>query len=398
MNILIIVKYFPPEAGGGRSYRMSKLTKYLTNSGNKVTVLSSSEKIDSDNTILNELNRDLFNDVRIEYKPGGIIRFLTKIFKQISVADGDVVFVYELIDKLMKTQINMVPDVVFTSSAPYEVHFIGMYLQKKYGIKWVADFRDPYTLNHNYKSMLPIKGYFDRKYERGIYNRADGVIFNTHINRDESCARFSLDRNNVKYTVCQNGYDEDDVACLHNVNTNKTILSYVGGIRGDRQERYFIDQVVMNETLLDEHNILVRFIGNGSQCFVEQAKEHSSILQIIGFCEQDNLKKYWNETDWLILFLPESDKMLGWVPQKVYTYMSVKKPVLAIIPDGEAKNYLKIQPRNIFIEPNNYKLSDIIPSLVKVERVNDNDDAKEFEQKELFGKLERWIKNEIIDA
>src|SRR3977135_757110 len=36
------------------------------------------------------------------------------------------------------------PDVVVTSSPPNCVHMAGLYLKLRYGLPWVADFRDPW--------------------------------------------------------------------------------------------------------------------------------------------------------------------------------------------------------------------------------------------------------------
>ncbi|MFX6461567.1 hypothetical protein ABTG33_18475, partial [Acinetobacter baumannii] len=38
-------------------------------------------------------------------------------------------------------------DVVFSTSGPYTNHLVGLYLKRKTGLPWIADFRDPWTQN-----------------------------------------------------------------------------------------------------------------------------------------------------------------------------------------------------------------------------------------------------------
>ncbi len=56
-------------------------------------------------------------------------------------------------------------DVVITTGPPHSTHLIGMGLKKKLGIKWVADFRDPWT-NIDYFSELKLSCLARRKHHR----------------------------------------------------------------------------------------------------------------------------------------------------------------------------------------------------------------------------------------
>ena len=57
----------------------------------------------------------------------------------------------ETIEKLLEKNL----DFILISSSPYPVsHCIAQQIKKNYNLKWVADFRDPWSQNHNYKMIF----------------------------------------------------------------------------------------------------------------------------------------------------------------------------------------------------------------------------------------------------
>ena len=57
----------------------------------------------------------------------------------------------------------------------------------------------------------------------------------------------------------------------------------------------------------------------------------------------------------VIVVLPESSVPLGWVPQKLYVYLRLGRPILAVVPPGEARDliagaggpHLIVDPRDV---------------------------------------------------
>jgi hypothetical protein len=68
---------------------------------------------------------------------------------------------------------------VYTTSGPYSSLLLGYELKRTLGVKWVADFRDPYT--DAYAWDFPSKFHWlkQRKFETRIIPEADKVILNT---------------------------------------------------------------------------------------------------------------------------------------------------------------------------------------------------------------------------
>lgn len=398
MNILLIVRYFPPNAGGGRSYRASKLVKQLTSLGHHVTVLCSDEKIDSDDSMLEDVNKDLLRIITAKYQTGFLSRIIAKIFRMTCVADGDYRFTYIIFNTLLKSQIGRIPNVVLSSSAPYEVHMVGRQVQKYFEIPWVADFRDPYTLNRNYSKKNSVAKYADRKFESYIYKIADGIIFNTNLNKEETINSFRLDKSDLKYVVCQNGYDAQDVGNISASSklSDKFIISYIGGFRGDDYEIEIIEKLVRSADKLIELNVVFRFIGNGSSKLKKYADKIPLLFQLYGFCQLSELNRHWEESDAFLMLLPQnSDNKLGWVPQKLYSYMSHQKPILAYVPDGEAADYMRQYGLSVVSDDRKTGVIEELEALKAIAESGsvNSEFVEQLSQESLFANLSKWMES-----
>ena len=241
-------------------------------------------------------------------------------------------------------------DIVFTSSTPYSTHLVGVML-KKYsngGPRWVADFRDPWTTNYQYSSkrFFPFERIRDRHLENKIYNLADLIIANTNINKEEIEDEFGVSGD--KISVVQNGFSLlslDGVAPKIKPIEGRFRLGYIGGLRGDWYEGEFynvLDLLRKNDPKKYE-NLDVIFAGSDEipSNLIDDLSLREKIINL-GHVERDELPPIIKSCDAFLLLLPAyaSDKPLGWVPQKLYLYMAAKKPVFAIIPEGEAAAYI----------------------------------------------------------
>ena len=70
------------------------------------------------------------------------------------------------------------PDIIFSSSPPPTVHLIAKKLAKWSGIKWVADFRDPWTKIYHYDKInrIGITKSIDEKLEHKVIKEAAEIV------------------------------------------------------------------------------------------------------------------------------------------------------------------------------------------------------------------------------
>lgn len=356
-----------------------------------MVLVCSDHSVDSDDTLLKGVNFEFLSIFRVS-DSWGKFDIVRKVFRQLFIGDGNILFVYRVLSLLMKKQLGIIPDVVFTSSAPYEIHLVGPIVKRAWRSAWIADFRDPYTLNKNYCKRIPLGWWLDKLFEKYIYNKSDGVVFNTVLNREQSIRKFSLSEN-CKYFVTQNGYDDDDFAGLIEGNANNNYeIAYIGGVRCDGYELDFINQIQVHRDELLAKGVRFAFAGNGSNKLKPYIGGISDLVELRPFLRSDSLIDYWNRADAFLLLLPDSEEKLGWVPQKLYSYMRTQKPVLGILPDGEAKKYLLMNSANVISSPTGYHLPELVDLLIKNKKLQfDTGVYEKFSQDKLFYDLTCWL-------
>ncbi len=401
-SILLVCQYFPPNAGGGRAYRASKLVKYWTGQGVRVVVLCGNDTVDPDKSLLDDVDPALLHIIRVD-TGSDRLQGLRRILRQFAIGDGNLLLIWRLLNRLMKEQIGIVPDIVFTSSAPYEVHYLGAMIRQRWGCRWVADFRDPYTLNRHYRKLTPIGEYFDRRFERSIYQQADGVVFNTGLNKVQALEAFEL-ADCERFEVFQNGFDPDEFAHVEALQApapgQPFRVAYIGGIRCDAHELALLAAIQANRDALRERQVIFVFAGNGS----EQLASHldpqcdEGLVECLPFIASGELHRYWNQAHALVLALPDSGQPLGWVPQKLYSYLRAGRPVLGILPDGEASDYMGSVDSNLVVRPGELDLPAAVDRLRELaDKPVDTEAIERFSQLSIFGRQLDWLEQRVDD-
>src|SRR5699024_6410456 len=67
---------------------------------------------------------------------------------------------------------------VITTGPPHSTHLVGRYIKRQASLKWIADFRDPWTkvFYNQLLPRIPLVQNIDLKLERSVLDAADEVI------------------------------------------------------------------------------------------------------------------------------------------------------------------------------------------------------------------------------
>ena len=178
MKVLIISYYWPPSGGSGVQ-RWLKFVKYLPKYGIKpivYTVDNPSYPI-LDDSLVKEISKDITVLKGKIWEPNQLLSFFSKNKKQDSagflndnpsffskiilyiranmfVPDSRCFWVKPSVKYLKKYIKDNRIDTIITTGPPHSVHLIGLKLKKNLNVKWIADFRDPWT-NIDYFHQLP---------------------------------------------------------------------------------------------------------------------------------------------------------------------------------------------------------------------------------------------------
>ncbi len=376
-RVLMAAYYFPPLSGSG-VFRSIKFAKYLPQFGWEPTVISTDQPPNgwnfADASQLKEIPMGMqvvripdgistgretsMNGERMQgilnllygvlgFSPeadriysqavqskDGIMRLLTFPCSALSWA-------YDVIQYIEK---NMDPDefqVVYTTSGPYSAHLIGFYLKQKYGIPWVADYRDPWTFNAYTEDYDPsnAKDRLLYELEKVLLHQADCnlTIENSFI--QSYVEQFHLPQE--KIVSITNGYDEDDFATLQvpQTRTDKFTINYSGLLY--TQQRNITPvlkaiQQLRDEKKLDLSKIRFRIIGGSETGKIEIAGQYGleSIIDYKGYLSHQETLQANLDANLLLLLVGDEPKFKSVYTGKFFENLRIGRPILALAPGG----------------------------------------------------------------
>lgn len=371
MKKALIITYYWPPAGGAGVQRALKFVKYLPQFGWEPIVLTV-EKSDSPVDDISLL-KDIPEGTKV-YKTKSLEPFeLYKIFtgkKSDSKIPNDILLSKEnasLKDKLAQwVRLNLfIPDakigwkkyavkkgvkiikeenidVIFTTSPPQTVSLIGQILAKRTGVKWIADFRDPWMEIVYYQNIKRnwITTKIDSSLEKKVFSKADGVVT---ISND-MIRLFKSKAPDQKFHLIPNGYDESDFGDSEKRKNDNFTIAYTGSISKDRVP-YVLFSALNKLTNGDGvKNIRLSFAGRYCSEFMDEIEKHnlSEIADLIGFVPHNESTQILQNADALLLVIDNVADNKGFLTGKLFEYMGSKNPIFAIGPvDGDAHEFIK---------------------------------------------------------
>ncbi len=228
-------------------------------------------------------------------------------------------------------------DAIISSGPPHSMHIIALKLKQRNNIKWIADFRDPWT-NIDYYQDLMLTSYADKKHhqmEREVLAHADVVVA---VGKTMAQEFKSISGKNIE--VITNGYDDDDVNRSTVTLDSKFTIAHIGTLvksRNPEQLWKVLSDLVTNSDFASDFKLVL----TGKVDFnVKQSLDKNGLLQYTEFIEylpHDEVIKVQQRSQVLLLILNNTQNAKGILTGKLFEYMSAKRPVLCIgATDGDA--------------------------------------------------------------
>ena len=223
-------------------------------------------------------------------------------------------------------------DVLITTGPPHSLHLIGLELQKSLGIKWIADFRDPWT-EIGYHKKLKLTQSSKQKHldlEYKVLNKADQIVTTSHTTKAEFESKTTR-----PIRVITNGFDNLQ---KEPITSDHFEISHIGSLLSGRSPEILwkaIAEIV--ENVSDFRNKLkIRLAGKISSEVKESIEELGlqEYLQIDGYVSHKEALEMQNRASILLLLEIDSEETRGIVPGKIFEYFAAKKPILAIGPEN----------------------------------------------------------------
>jgi len=357
-KVLIITYYWPP-AGGPGVQRVVKFVKYLPQLGWQpiiLTVKNPSSPTD-DNSLISQIPQnckvyktDTFEPFNLYKKVTGkksnekipknilekrdnekiIDKFARWIRSNCFIPDARLGWIHNLKKEGMKIIENEKPDIIFSTSPPHSLQIGAKKLAKKSGLKWVADFRDPwseaYWLQELKQSKLSKN--INKRLEKSVLKKSDSI--STVSTGVVEMFRQKVDNN---YNIIHNGADNISSS---KIKTDKFIILFLGSLGKYHQIESLLKAINSLSNDIRE-KIELKFVGKVFdgylKIFDKQKGINITISDYLPFNDAMNLAK---EASVLFNPIPNSSYSKSMIGAKTYDYLSLKKPILVLSKEGNA--------------------------------------------------------------
>ena len=412
MKVLIITYYWPP-AGGSGVQRWLKFVKYLQgfNIQPIVYTISNPRYPTIDDSLLNEIPEnievlkhpiweptDLLFWKREFQQEGGISNasknsFLSFIRGNFFIPDPKLFWIKPSVKYLQSYLNKNDVDVIISTGPPHSMHLIAEKLHQKNDVKWLADFRDPWSdiyYNKDFKELSFVKNR-NKKLEKSVLKKADCVLTVSNALKKE----FSKYANRVE--VVTNGFDDDFLEPSKVLLDEKFTISYIGLLpkQSNPENLFRVLQGLCSQHKDFEKDLQLNFIGDISDV-VKTAVCNNKLKEntrFIDYVDHTKAIEYQQKAQVLLLLIPNVKKCKGILTGKLFEYLSAKRPILAIGPeDGDLADVIEDTNAGIIVDfDNDDKLSSEILKLYhQYKKGNlevDSKNTNKYHRKELTKKV-----------
>ncbi|MCY0978100.1 glycosyl transferase family 1 [Chryseobacterium wangxinyae] len=361
-KILIITYYWPP-AGGPGVQRWLKFAKYLPEFGWEPIIFTPENP--SYPLIDESLMKDVPENLEIIktkiWEPYQLAEKLNKSNKKFKagqfdvgnnqswksklsiwvrgnffIPDARVFWVNPSVKFLEEYLKNNKIDVIVTSGPPHSLHLIGLNIKKKFSdIKWVADFRDPWTEISYYKH-LKLTNKSDKKHrqlESEVFKNADITLATSYTDAE------NFRKNGANALCITNGFDESDASktSADSVSSTKFTLSYIGVLEQLRNPENLwkaLDDLVKTDPDFAE-NFSIKFVGRIDDRILESIEKSSlrNYINNLGYLSHDKAIDEMSNSTMLIITNFPNESSKGIIPGKIFEYLATGNQIISFGPD-----------------------------------------------------------------
>lgn len=267
---------------------------------------------------------------------GGIISKMKNLYHSISIPDNSIWWVPLAVIYGLYLCMKHRPRLILSTSGPYGDALVGLCLHKMTAIKWISEFRDPWTL-HPFRIHSGIRGNIESAMEKSCLGAADGVIATTEHTLEEYRAR-NKSSNKCLYTCITNGYDPDLFADSSVISqSSKFHIVYTGLFYGERSPKFFFRALRRADKINPDftENSSVTIAGSVPDTYRRELSEYplKELVNVLGYVSHKESIELLKSAHCLYLFL--SKKEPGIYPAKLFEYLAARRLILANIPaDG----------------------------------------------------------------
>jgi hypothetical protein len=238
-------------------------------------------------------------------------------------------------------------DCILTSCPPYSSHLAGLLVKSVTGVRWIADYRDPWTISDGRSvfSTCTVTRVIEKMMEKQVIRHADTVLANTEIMAEVFKKRFvSIGTGN--YVYLPNMIDLKMYDGFRRMEKYpKFTISYAGSLYVGRSPEPLFAAIreLQEEGKIEKGEILVKFAGDCATiagipipAVIARYGLESSV-EVNGLVPHAKALEIIRRSHLGLLLAPEQPMQ---IPAKVYEYMGLGTRILAIAREGATKDLM----------------------------------------------------------
>ncbi|NQY05887.1 MAG: glycosyltransferase [Flavobacteriaceae bacterium] len=358
MKVLIISYYWPPAGGPGFQIWLN-FVKYLTvfdidpivfipenpsypiideyvtsEVAPKITVLKHKifEPYQFASVLSNKKTKAISSGLIKEEKQSFMERLLLYIRGNFFIPDARKFWVKPSVKFLQEYLSKNSIDIIISTGPPHSLHLIGLQLKQQLDIRWIADFRDPWTtIGYHDRLKLSSKSKKKhRKLESQVLNQADDILVTSPSTKKE----FEL-LTQKPITVITNGFD--DLTLTKTQLDKKFSCSHIGSLLAKRNPivlwEVFAEIIQENPSFKEDFELnLIGKVSAEIVASIEKAglKEH---LNLFGYVSHEEARDYQMTSQVLLLIEIDAAYAQCIIPGKLYEYMQSGRPIIGLGPE-----------------------------------------------------------------
>ncbi|UMY64997.1 MULTISPECIES: glycosyltransferase family 4 protein [unclassified Flavobacterium] len=224
-------------------------------------------------------------------------------------------------------------DTVITSGPPHSLHLIGLKLKQTRPVRWIADFRDPWT-TIGYHDKLKLSGYAARRHktlEATVLNTADLVVVTSQTTKAEFQALTA-----TPIEVITNGYDVEKI--VRPPLDEQFTVAHIGSLLSGRNPIHLWESLaeLRQEEPGFKDAFSLKLVGAVSPDVLHTIQESglADCLDLKGYLPHDEAVQAQRSAQVLLLIEIDAPETRSIIPGKLFEYMVSERPIVGIGPSG----------------------------------------------------------------
>ena len=244
-------------------------------------------------------------------------------------------------------------DTVLTSAPPFTCHLIGHALRSLCDVRWLADFRDPWS---RAPWGRPGSARAHQWLEARVIARADAVALNTPELHREFSQWYGPEMSR-KFHVVANGFDADllePYARMRPAAAPPLVLTHAGNLYGARNPLPLLEGLAacIREGRIPADGIRLALVGKIASAFDVGAAIArlglTGVVTVTPPVPHDTSLRLLSASHVLVVIQPDTALQ---VPAKLYEYVGLRRPILALADAGAVARIVRDGGFGVVVPP-----------------------------------------------